>query len=98
MVGSPVSSFSSKLFSGTCDVWRSGDCVVGLPTLTLDPCHGSKELGGLLLRDNPGLAWLALAALASVPTGGSSCFHLDLWLSLRVQVLAWVRVFWNQVL
>lgn len=66
-------------------VWRSGDCIVGLPTLTLDPCHGSKEVGGLLLRDNPGLAWLALAALASVPPGGSSCFHLDLWLSLRVQ-------------
>lgn len=62
----------------------SGDYIVGPPTLTLDPCHGSKELGGLIFRDNPGLAWLALAALASVPAGGSSCFYLDLWLSLRV--------------
>lgn len=62
-----------------------GDCIVGLPTLTLDPYHGSKELGGLILRDNPGLAWLALAALASVPAGASSCFHSDLWLSLRVR-------------
>lgn len=52
-----------------------GDCIVGLPTLTLYLNHGSKDLGGLTLGDNPGLAWLALAALASVPAGGSSCFH-----------------------
>lgn len=85
MVASPVSPFppSSSVVPVMCG--GCGDCIVGLPSLTLDPCHGSRELGGLILRDNPGLAWLALAALASMPAGGSSCFHLYLWLSLGVQ-------------
>lgn len=74
-----------------------GDCIVGLPPLTLDPRHGSRELGGLILRDNPGLAWLALAALAS-STGGSSCFHLYLWLSLAVQGTRLGLSPWNRVL
>lgn len=78
-------SFSSELFSGTVMCGGCDDCIVGPPSLTLDPRHGSRDLGGLILRDNPGLAWLALAALASMPAGGSSCFHLYLWLSLGVQ-------------
>lgn len=71
-----------------------GDCIVGLPALTLDPYHGSKELGGLILRDNPGLAWLALAALASVPHWRLFLFPLrSLPEPQEFGVLDWVRVF-----
>lgn len=93
MVASPVSPFPPRSSVAPVMCGGHGGCIVGLPTLTLDPCHGSKELGGLILRDNPGLAWLALAALAPAPTGGSSCFHLGLWLSLRVWGTRLGRVF-----